>query len=201
MLTLVTTLSAAETKDRANGADAHDSTLLRSRRPDDSHAFMKQSGSLPHPQVRQVTVALGSVPARYAMYSHPETTTNTDMKNNILPNPTAGARYSADIQAPFTSLPDRPGSPSNWPVLRAWLPSALILALGLVSVQTALAQLTYQRLKSFGFPLQSGTTPEASVIEGSDGALYGTTYSGGIASGGTVFKMNRDGSGYTVLHS
>jgi uncharacterized repeat protein (TIGR03803 family) len=29
--------------------------------------------------------------------------------------------------------------------------------------------------------------------------LYGTTYNGGTSSNGTVFKVNTDGSGYTVL--
>jgi uncharacterized repeat protein (TIGR03803 family) len=38
------------------------------------------------------------------------------------------------------------------------------------------------------------------VIEGSDGALYGTTSSGGSnGTSGTVFKLNKDGSGYLVL--
>lgn len=38
------------------------------------------------------------------------------------------------------------------------------------------------------------------VIEGSDGALYGTS-SGGAANLGAVFKINKDGSGYTILRS
>jgi uncharacterized repeat protein (TIGR03803 family) len=45
------------------------------------------------------------------------------------------------------------------------------------------------------------------VLEGKDGVLYGTTQSGGTPSGmfhdtggGTVFKVNKDGSGYAVLH-
>src|SRR5262249_52444579 len=37
------------------------------------------------------------------------------------------------------------------------------------------------------------------VIEGTDGALYGTTYDGGTSSSGTVFKLNKDGTGYRVL--
>jgi uncharacterized repeat protein (TIGR03803 family) len=46
-----------------------------------------------------------------------------------------------------------------------------------------------------------GLDPEAPLIEGSDGAIYGTTASGGTNDSGTVFKLNRDGSGYNVLHS
>ena len=35
----------------------------------------------------------------------------------------------------------------------------------------------------------------------SGGTLYGTTASGGSAGNGTVFKLNTNGTGYTVLHS
>lgn len=58
------------------------------------------------------------------------------------------------------------------------------------------------------FPMPDPTTNEGSypaggVILGSDGALYGTTLAGGTggANLGTVFRMNRDGSGLTILHS
>jgi uncharacterized repeat protein (TIGR03803 family) len=45
-----------------------------------------------------------------------------------------------------------------------------------------------------------GARPEAALAQGSDGALYGTTSSGGTNRGGTVFKLNLDGSGYEILH-
>ncbi len=78
----------------------------------------------------------------------------------------------------------------------------LALMLGLAWVQPAGAQFTFQRLKSFGIPAQSGANPFANVIQGSDGALYGTTaYGSPNAIEGTVFKMNTNGSGFTVLHS
>ena len=40
------------------------------------------------------------------------------------------------------------------------------------------------------------------IVEGSDGVLYGTTYWGGSnsSSAGSVFKLNKDGSGFRVLH-
>jgi uncharacterized repeat protein (TIGR03803 family) len=79
---------------------------------------------------------------------------------------------------------------------------ALMLGLGLAWVQPAGAQqLAFQRLKSFGIPSQAGAEPFANVIQGSDGALYGTTaYGSPNAIEGTVFKMNTNGSGFTVLH-
>jgi uncharacterized repeat protein (TIGR03803 family) len=43
--------------------------------------------------------------------------------------------------------------------------------------------------------------PEAGLTEGTDGAFYGTTLVGGASNGGTVFKVNKDGSGYSILHS
>ncbi|HWX23095.1 MAG TPA: choice-of-anchor tandem repeat GloVer-containing protein [Candidatus Binatia bacterium] len=52
-------------------------------------------------------------------------------------------------------------------------------------------------LKSFGN--LDGTGPESGLIEGCDGALYGTAPGGGTGGGGTVYKLNKDGSGFTVL--
>src|SRR5260221_4468145 len=66
------------------------------------------------------------------------------------------------------------------------------------SLVSAYGQFTYERTKSFGFLSQSGASPMANPIEGSDGALYGTTQFGGRENG-TVFRMNKDGSGYAVL--
>ena len=38
------------------------------------------------------------------------------------------------------------------------------------------------------------------LVEGNDGALYAITAHGGIADYGTVLKLNKDGSGFVVLH-
>jgi uncharacterized repeat protein (TIGR03803 family) len=48
-------------------------------------------------------------------------------------------------------------------------------------------------------PGVEGSSPRSALIQGSDGMLYGTAYSGGPAGGGTVFRLNPDGSGFTVL--
>jgi uncharacterized repeat protein (TIGR03803 family) len=45
-----------------------------------------------------------------------------------------------------------------------------------------------------------GASPFASLIV-SGTTLYGTTYSGGNAARGTVFKINTDGTGFSTLHS
>jgi uncharacterized repeat protein (TIGR03803 family) len=45
-----------------------------------------------------------------------------------------------------------------------------------------------------------GATPEAGVIEGSDGALYGTTNQGGAEDRGTIYRIAPDGT-FAVLHS
>jgi uncharacterized repeat protein (TIGR03803 family) len=56
-------------------------------------------------------------------------------------------------------------------------------------------------LRSFGSDTTDGQSPAAGLIHASDGALYGTTYSGGSSNYGTVFKLSTDGSGYAILRS
>jgi uncharacterized repeat protein (TIGR03803 family) len=55
-------------------------------------------------------------------------------------------------------------------------------------------------LRSFNATGYDGSRPIAVPLQGADGALYGTTYSGGRYDVGTVFKMAPDGTGYTILH-
>src|SRR5262249_10353216 len=56
-----------------------------------------------------------------------------------------------------------------------------------------------QIVKSFG--QLSGSNPQGNLIQGGDGALYGTTYAGGGSGHGTVFRVNPDGTGYAAIHS
>jgi uncharacterized repeat protein (TIGR03803 family) len=63
----------------------------------------------------------------------------------------------------------------------------------------------YAALHSFGSAFHDGAAPN-SMIEGKDGELYGTTRSGGegvsigsARGSGTIFRLNKDGTGYTVL--
>jgi uncharacterized repeat protein (TIGR03803 family) len=46
-----------------------------------------------------------------------------------------------------------------------------------------------------------GTSPAAGLLQAADGALYGTTTSGGASNLGTIFKLNTDGADYTLLYS
>ncbi|HAM72599.1 MAG TPA: hypothetical protein DCM86_13235 [Verrucomicrobiales bacterium] len=55
-------------------------------------------------------------------------------------------------------------------------------------------------LKQFGGSAE-GSSPRGGVVEGIDGVLYGTTATGGSADGGTLFRLNKDGSGFALLKS
>ena len=60
----------------------------------------------------------------------------------------------------------------------------------------------------YGFTIPEGPAPRnpSALIQGPDGALYGTTQYGGLTNTahpegmGTVFKLNTNGSGYTEIH-
>jgi uncharacterized repeat protein (TIGR03803 family) len=60
----------------------------------------------------------------------------------------------------------------------------------------------YAELHRFSFSGGDGISPQAGLVIGKDGALYGTTQSGGTnaVGAGSVFKLNSDGSGYSILH-
>ena len=59
----------------------------------------------------------------------------------------------------------------------------------------------YQILRSFVEPGSDGCLLQESVIEAKDGILYGVTMLGGTTAAGTVFRINRDGTGYQQLRS
>jgi uncharacterized repeat protein (TIGR03803 family) len=60
---------------------------------------------------------------------------------------------------------------------------------------------SYQILHNFCACQDDGQSPFAGLLQGTNGVLYGTTFSGGISNLGTVFKINPDGTGYTNLYS
>jgi uncharacterized repeat protein (TIGR03803 family) len=59
----------------------------------------------------------------------------------------------------------------------------------------------YNIIYNFGSITGDGSGPSAGVMEGSNSVLYGTTYNGGgTGTNGTVFSLNKNGSGYQILH-
>ena len=56
-------------------------------------------------------------------------------------------------------------------------------------------------LRSFGVGEVAAANPAAELTEGQDGGLYGTTPIGGSSGQGTVFRLNKDGSGFRLLKS
>jgi len=55
-------------------------------------------------------------------------------------------------------------------------------------------------LYSFGGTASDGVSPKSGLVQGADGAFYGTTTSGGSANDGTVFKITSEGA-LTILRS
>src|SRR6185369_4782225 len=74
----------------------------------------------------------------------------------------------------------------------------LCLSLGFAFI--ACGQMSFERIRSFGFIDRLGDSPVASLLAGSDGWIYGTTIFGGVSDKGTVFKIAKDGTGYVTLH-
>jgi uncharacterized repeat protein (TIGR03803 family) len=56
----------------------------------------------------------------------------------------------------------------------------------------------YQKL--FDFNNKNGRYPQGGLTLSSDGSLYGMTSEGGVNKRGVVFRINKDGSGYQLVH-
>ena len=76
--------------------------------------------------------------------------------------------------------------------------AALIAGGGLLPLGRVAAQ-TFTNLHNFDSGVTDGGVPGAIII--SNNVLYGTSFFGGKANNGTVFKLNSDGTGYTNLYS
>jgi len=60
----------------------------------------------------------------------------------------------------------------------------------------------YTGVNVVGSPINNdGANPESELVEGSDGYLYGVARAGGPNGTGVVYKLQRDGTGLTVLHA
>ena len=73
-----------------------------------------------------------------------------------------------------------------------------LLACMLCSTLAAAGAPAYSVLRNFLGTAGDGGRPRGGVLW-SDGALYGTTWSGGSNSYGTLFRLGADGTGYAVL--
>src|SRR5262245_55032517 len=72
-------------------------------------------------------------------------------------------------------------------------PSVLLLSAAIASAAK------FSVVHDFGdLSVSTGFNPRAPLVQGPDGTLYGTT-SLGEGSSGTIFKINADGTGFTVL--
>ncbi len=58
----------------------------------------------------------------------------------------------------------------------------------------------YQVLRHFGQTATDGKLPVGGLLCRPDGYLYGTCAAGGANGQGTIFRVRRDGSDYTILH-
>jgi uncharacterized repeat protein (TIGR03803 family) len=81
----------------------------------------------------------------------------------------------------------------------SWILPVLIAWLNLVPAYHVTAQ-TFTTIKSFGIVSNiTGFNPQSTLVQGPDGTLYGTATYGEASVAGTIFKMQPDGSGFTVL--
>jgi uncharacterized repeat protein (TIGR03803 family) len=81
--------------------------------------------------------------------------------------------------------------------------TVILGTLAILTAQIGYSQATYSVIYSFG-KLPDGARPHASVVIGAQGALFGTTYEGGMYGYGTVFELsNPTGTTWTetVLHN
>jgi len=74
-------------------------------------------------------------------------------------------------------------------------------AAGVGTVFKVLANGSFSILHNFGGGSSDGANPNASLVQGKDGALYGTTLNGGASGAGTVFKVSADGLFFSLLQS
>lgn len=60
---------------------------------------------------------------------------------------------------------------------------------------------TFTFLHTFYNSTNNAASPGGSIVQGSDGYIYGTTADGGSDLSGTVYKVKLDGSNFSLIHS
>ncbi len=102
------------------------------------------------------------------------------------------------LSAVSTAVQSRGSRGSRIYLTNRYFVSVLLACTALMAAPHAKAQ--YSTIITFGGPPNATSHPRH-LIEASDGVLYGTSINGGSADRGTIYKVNKDGSGYTLLHS
>ena len=82
------------------------------------------------------------------------------------------------------------------PLLAQRIVIAICIAGAAISTQTDAA--IYKVIYRFAGIFGDGGSPQAALVEGTDGALYGTTAGGGTFQKGTIFRITADGA-YSTL--
>src|ERR1041384_8104362 len=126
------------------------------------------------------------------------------------------AAFGQTVHYAFTNFASMPGASGTWKALAArrgstarnnelkmksknlFLLPALIAGAGLIMAGRITAQ-TLTTLHSFT-NCTDGAHPAAELIL-SGNTLYGTAAQGGRSGYGTLFAVNTDGTGFTILHS
>ena len=80
-------------------------------------------------------------------------------------------------------------------------PCLIWTSLLLLGMRALDAQVVYEQVHSFGASADSGAYPNATPLIGLDGRLYGSTLYGGSAGAGTLYRVERNGSDFVVLHN
>lgn len=71
---------------------------------------------------------------------------------------------------------------------------ATIFAFLLLTIASLRASVTISNLYTFQETATNGGYPDAPLVQGTDGNLYGTTYLGGTSNKGTIFKLGTNGT-------
>src|SRR5205814_3431668 len=117
--------------------------------------------------------------------------------NSLCPFPAGTSHCSVMTKIADALNPNEDSMKTN--ILNPLLLLALLTALILIPAGHLRAQ-TFTTIKSFGiFTNITGFNPQSTLVQGPDGTLYGTATYGEASVAGTVFKMQSDGSGFTVL--
>src|SRR5215472_3393265 len=99
----------------------------------------------------------------------------------------------------FYRCDSRHGKKTAYPGAQRFFLFSVAAALSLAAVRPAQSQVTENILHTFN-AYADGENPYSSLIQGKDGAYYGTTLVGGTNRDGTVFKISPAGR-LTTLHS